>query len=82
METTIQKWGNSQGLRLARQVLKGANVAVGDTVSISVKTNTIIIRKNPRRRKKFDLTELVKRIPKDHKPYEYDWGNPVGKEAW
>jgi hypothetical protein len=30
MVTKIQKWGNSQGLRLARQMFEDAHLAVGD----------------------------------------------------
>jgi hypothetical protein len=28
------------------------------------------------------LSELVRRIPKDYKPGELDWGHPVGREVW
>lgn len=31
---------------------------------------------------KYDLAELVARIPKDYKAAELDFGPPVGKEAW
>ena len=31
---------------------------------------------------KYDINELVKRMPKDHTPEETDWGAPVGKEVW
>ena len=34
MVTKIQKWGNSQGLRLARQVLEDASISVGDDVDV------------------------------------------------
>ncbi len=37
MVTKIQKWGNSQGLRLARQVLEDAHIAVGDKVDVTRK---------------------------------------------
>jgi antitoxin component of MazEF toxin-antitoxin module len=29
-----------------------------------------------------DLRELVRRIPKDYKSEEVDWGYPVGREVW
>jgi antitoxin component of MazEF toxin-antitoxin module len=32
--------------------------------------------------KKFDLHEMVARMPKDYQPHEEDWGEPVGKEEW
>ena len=80
METTIQKWGNSQGLRLPRQVLAEAHIGVGDAVQIAVEEDAIVIRKA--RKKKYDLAELVAQIPKDYKPEEVSFGPPVGKEVW
>ncbi len=34
MVTKVRKWGNSQGLRPARQVLEDAHIAVGDVVEV------------------------------------------------
>lgn len=62
METTIQKWGNSQGLRIPRQFLTAAHPGIGDQVSLAIEEDSIIIRKAPR--KKYDLAELVAQIPK------------------
>lgn len=80
METTIQKWGNSQGLRVAKDLLKEAGLQTGTLVNVSVLKDAIIVRKA--RKKHPSLAELVKRIPKDYKPSEYDWGKPMGKEVW
>ena len=38
MVTKIQKWGNSQGLRLAKQVLEDAHISVGDDVDVTALT--------------------------------------------
>jgi antitoxin component of MazEF toxin-antitoxin module len=32
--------------------------------------------------KKFDLAEMVSRMPADYTPSEEDFGNPLGKEVW
>ena len=32
--------------------------------------------------RKFDLAELVSRMPADYQPGEESFGNPVGKEEW
>lgn len=80
MDTTIQKWGNSQGLRLALPFLKQANMSLGDTVSVTVQDDAIVVRK--RKGKKFDLAEMVKEMPADYTPSELSWGQPVGKEVW
>ena len=36
MITKIQKWGNSQGLRLSNAVLSDADINVGDAVKVAV----------------------------------------------
>jgi antitoxin MazE len=81
MLTKVQKWGNSQGLRLARNVLDLADIAVGDEVEIIVGEHEIVLRK-VRASTRFDLAELVARIPADYDADEVDIGPPVGREAW
>ena len=80
MVARIQKWGNSQGLRLSKHILDLADIAVGDDVEITVGNREIVVRKV--RRSKYDLAELVSRIPKGDKAEEVDFGPPVGKEEW
>ena len=82
MVTKIQRWGNSQGLRLARQVLEDAHIAVGDDVDVAVRDGMIVIAPVRRIRGKQSLQELVSRIPEGYEPEETDWGKPVGREAW
>ncbi|MBC2717899.1 MAG: AbrB/MazE/SpoVT family DNA-binding domain-containing protein [Desulfobacteraceae bacterium] len=82
MLTKIQKWGNSQGLRLAKNLLADAQLDVGDEVDISVKDGIMVIAPAKRIRGRHKLNDLVARIPKSYQPGEVDWGEPVGKEAW
>jgi antitoxin MazE len=82
MVTKVQKWGNSQGLRLAKQVLEDARIAVGDDVDVTARDGMIVIAPVRRVRGKHSLKELVARIPKNYGATETDWGKPVGKEAW
>jgi antitoxin MazE len=82
MVTKIQKWGNSQGLRLARQVLEDACISVGDDVDVSVREGVIVIAPVRRIRGGQSLQELVLRIPQNYESGEADWGGPVGREVW
>jgi antitoxin MazE len=82
MVTKVQKWGNSQGLRLAKQVLEEARISVGDPVDVSTRDGVIVITPARRVRGKLSLEELVSRIPKNYKPEEVEWGEPVGREDW
>ena len=81
MVTKVQSWGNSQGLRLSKQVLEEANVSVGDNVDVAVRDGAIVITPIKRTRGKLSLREHVARIPKDYKPEEIDWGASVGREV-
>lgn len=82
MLAKIQKWGNSQGLRIAKNLLSEAQLDVGDEVDISVKEGIMVVTPAKRIRGRYSLTEIVANIPKDYKPDEVVWGDPVGKEIW
>ena len=77
MVTKIQKWGNSQGLRLGKQVLEDARIAVGDSVDVAARDGVIVIAPLKRIRGKQSL-----QIPRNYKTREIDWGKPRGREAW
>ena len=82
MITKVQPWGNSQGLRLSKQVLADARISVGDRVDVIVRDGAIVITAVDRIRGRYDLRELVARIPEGYEPEEIDWGAPSGREAW
>lgn len=80
--TKVQKWGNSQGLRLSKNLLRDADIEVGDPVDVVVHDGTLIVTPLRRLRGKLDLGQLVQEIPADYKPGELDWGPPTGREVW
>ncbi len=82
MVTKVQKWGNSQGLRFSKAILKEAHINVGDQVNISVKKGQIIVEPVTKVRGKYDLRELVSKMPQNYQVEELDWGKPIGKEVW
>ena len=82
MLAKIQKWGNSQGLRLAKNLLEDAQLDVGDEVDVSVKHGLIIVKPAKRIRGRHNLKDLVARIPQKYETGEVDWGEPVGREIW
>ena len=82
MVTKVQSWGNSQGLRLSKQVLADAHVSVGDDVDVAVRDGAIVVTPVKRTQGKVNLRSLVARIPKGYRPDEADWGKPVGREVW
>lgn len=82
MITKIQKWGNSQGLRLTKNLLADARLEVGDQVDVSVKDGVMIVRPARKIRGRHRLEALVAQIPKHYQAGEQDWGGPSGREIW
>ncbi len=82
MPTKIQKWGNSQGVRLPARVLQEAHLKLGDEVDISVRDGSIVVAPRHRIRGKYRLEDLVAQIPEDFLGGEVEWGPPSGREIW
>lgn len=82
MITRIQKWGNSQGLRISKALLSDADIDVGDSVAVTVHDGVLVVTPARRVRGGHDLRAMVRRITKAYKPGELDWGEPAGREVW
>jgi antitoxin MazE len=82
MITKVQKWGNSQGVRLSKELLSDAHIEVGDAVKIIVREGKLILVPVRRVRGGHDLRDLVRRVREDYEPGELDWGLPEGSEVW
>ena len=82
MLTKVQKWGNSQGLRFTKAILQEAQINVGDEVKVSVQKGRIIVEPATKVRGRYDLKELVSKMPKAYQAEELDWGPPIGREVW
>jgi len=82
MLVKVQKWGNSQGIRLSKEVLAEANILVGDALEIITTKEQIVIKPVRKIRCKYNLKDLVSQIPSNYKVQEDNWGAPVGLEVW
>lgn len=78
MQAVIQKWGNSQGVRLPKSILSAANLRENDSVSIEVQEDQITLRKV---RKPMTLDDLFADYSGDYQPVEFDSGADVGLEV-
>lgn len=79
MEVKVQKWGNSNGIRIPKEMLDELNIKTDDILSMIKEDNKIIIKKLP---KKQSLKEMFDDHDGDYKSIEFDWGEPVGREIW
>ena len=75
----VNKWGNSLGVRIPQTVALELGLAVGTVVNVEVVDNKVVI--SPRQ-KKYQLDELLVGVTPELIGGEYDWGAPVGREAW
>lgn len=79
MTTKLQKWGNSLGVRLPKEVVKKARLRDGKSVSIKNIGDMIIITSA---KKEETLDDLLSKITPENIHEEINWGPPVGNEIW
>lgn len=88
MYATIQKWGNSQGIRVPKVLLDALGIRENDRVELLQENGAITIRKvtaAPHKTLEERLTafygksiEEIERL----KDTELDWGKAEGCEVW
>ncbi len=78
MVQTLNKWGNSLGLRIPKSLARENNLEVGDEIQLVSSNEGILIKP-----KKKDMTaqELLDSIPDDYKMEDLIPGI-VGSEEW
>ena len=81
MKTTIQKWGNSQGIRIPKAMLDTLKWSENEKVMILVQDNKLIIEKSKEEQKK-TIKELFQNFEGEYETIKIDWGNPEGEEIW
>jgi antitoxin MazE len=88
VKTNIRKWGNSQGIRLSKELMSQMNLNENDAIGISVNDGKMTIEKL-NGQKHFNLKERLEAFynkPIDEvfveNTHEVDMGAPVGNEAW
>lgn len=86
MTATLQKWGNSNGIRIPKQILIDLDIKVNDELSIHSFNNEIIIKKEHRHKTLQNRLEEFYKKPiskiKKLNVDEIDTGFNVGDEIW
>lgn len=77
METCIQKWGNSLGLRIPKTLAIQAKITEGTPVELQLDGDRIIIRP-----KRYSLETLLAKVTLENLHHEIPTGRPVGREIW
>lgn len=81
MNATIQKWGNSQAVRLPKSVLAAASMGEHESVEIIAEEDTIIIKKIARPGHR-TLKERLSGFDGEYVFQEWDTGPAVGRERF
>jgi antitoxin MazE len=80
MQTKIQRWGNSLGLRIPRSFAEEAGVEAGSQVDLSVREGNLVVRAAKRR--KYRQSELLEKVTAKNLHDEVETGEPIGREVW
>ena len=80
MEVRIRPWGNSQGVRLSRELLNSAGIAPDEALVAQAGDGQIVLRRKYRH---MSLRERAERYGGELRlSEELDRGAPEGSEVW
>lgn len=87
VNATIQKWGNSQGVRLPKIILDTLGFAENDKVEITTTETSIILTKAKKHKTIEERLEAfygknINQIDEIEGVSEVETGSPVGEEIW
>ncbi len=77
MQTVVQKWGNSLGIRIPALYTKDLELKNGSTVDISEEEGKLVII--PKRN---SLDELLAKVSYENLHEAVETGISIGKEEW
>ena len=84
MEVRVQKWGNSDGIRIPSSILKSLNLKTNDKVDLIQEKDKIIISKKKIHKTFEERIAMFEKLSDEDKGAvaTYDWGEDLGKEKF
>ncbi len=80
MQAQIKTWGNSQGIRIPKEILQEVGVGINEILNIRVSNGVILLEKTFRHK---TLEERATAFDGNlNLDGECDWDEPVGREVW
>ena len=76
-QLVVKNWGNSQGIRLPKQITKQLNINVDDVLEVKIMDDMIVLKKTFKHK---SFSERLAEYDGKISVYNYEWGNPVGRE--
>ena len=80
MQTKVQKWGNSLGVRIPRPFADQVHIGEGSIVDIEESDGHIVIKLIAPA--EYTLDALLAGITDENRHDEIETGGPVGREVW
>lgn len=77
MNTILSKWGNSQGIRISKEILEELGFKLGDELKLSTQNKVLKIEKSVK-----NIKDLFLDYEENYELESIDWGESVGKEVW
>ena len=78
MQTRVQKWGNSLGVRIPRGLAEQIGLGAGTEVSLSAKDGELVVK--PAVAARLNLDDLLAGVTTDNLHSPVDTGDAVGLE--
>jgi len=87
MTTTLQRWGNSQGVRIPKNLVETLGLKIGSDLSIELSedgSHIAILPVQDERpvRRRHRIEDLVAASSPDAFKGEVGWGESQGREVW
>jgi antitoxin MazE len=80
MQTRVQKWGNSLGVRIPRGLAEQVGLGAGSEVNLSAKDGALVVK--PAIPAEFDLEQLLAGVTDDNLHASIETGDAVGLEIF
>ena len=75
-QVAVRSWGNSQGIRIPKNILDKLDIRASDTLQIIVENDSIVLKKIFKHK---TFEERVAEYGGKVTVSDYDWGDPVGR---
>ena len=76
-QVAIRSWGNSQGIRIPKEILEKLQLKVSDVLDITVENDTIVLKKQFVHK---SFEERLAEYNGEISVCDFDWGEPMGRE--
>jgi antitoxin MazE len=80
MQTRVQKWGNSLGVRIPRSLAEQIGLGAGSAVSLSAKDGELLVK--TARPTRLSLDELLAEVSDSNLHSSVETGSAVGAEIF